>query len=188
MRMLLLAVLILGYWARQGMAQVDVAAATNQQEITGAFGVVLGTKVNLPQWKKTAETTDNKPLYGFTPRNPLQGFTHYYFKATPKTGIIYCVYAQSDCEDTAACRNRQAVILDLLRKKYGEKAEQNLYDTLSDREVITRGTRNIQLKCTGIDGIGRVTLNLFYTDDDLEKQAEKERVELEGKTINGSGL
>jgi hypothetical protein len=41
------------------------------------------------------------------------------------------------------------------------------------------------LKCTGTDD---VTLNLYYTDDDLKKQADKERLELESKKPDASGL
>lgn len=161
-----------------------------QQEITGAFGVTLGTKVDLSRYKKTGEARGGIPLYGFTPKNPIEGFTTYWFQATPKTGIIYCVWAQGHFEGVDwenqhdVCKKRLAVVLDLLRKRYGQE-EKGLFDFDPDHAFITRGNRDIMVKCTGLV---ETTLDLFYTDNDLKEQAEKERIELEGKTINGSGL
>jgi hypothetical protein len=185
MRLLLFAALIVGCSVRQTTAQTNAAAAPQQQQITGAFGVTLGTKVNLSQYQKTGETTDNTPLYGFTPKNPTQGLTRYYFQATPKTGIIYCVWAMGDCENDDICKKQQAVILDLLKKKYGEEDKEGMFDDLYDMKRMSRGDRSIVLKCSGFTDI---TLNLYYTDDALEKQAEKERVELEGKKTDDTGL
>jgi len=166
-------------------AQTNATAARQEQQITGAFGVTLGTTVNLSQYQKTGETTGKTPLYGFSPANPIQGLTTYWFQATPKTGIIYRVWAQGDCENNDVCKKRQAVILDLLNKKYGQEDKEGLFDDLYDMKRMTRGNRSIVLKCTGILD---VSLNLYYTDEDLEKQAEKERIELEGGDTDKNGL
>jgi hypothetical protein len=160
----------------------NVSAA---QQITGAFGVVLGTRVNLAAYTKAGETQDKTPLYSFAPKSPIQGFTHYYFAATPKTGIIYEVWAAGDCESAAVCNKQRAVVLDLLKKKYGPEDKPQLFQDLYDADIITRGDRYIMVKCTGIMSI---TINLRYCDSNLEKQAEKERIELEGKKTDDSGL
>jgi len=169
-------------FAGTALAQTNAPAP---QQITGAFGVVLGTKVNLSQYKPTGYTTDKVPMYEFTPKNPVEGLTRYYFQATPKTGRIYCVWAIGDAENDGVCKKKQAVLRDLLKKKYGEEEKQGLRESFSDAYRIQRGTRSIVIKCSGFMD---VTLNLYYTDDDLEKEAEKERIELEGKKTNDSGL
>jgi hypothetical protein len=161
---------------------------TKQGEIAGAFGLTLGAQVDLSSLQKTRETTDKIPMYGFMPDNPVQGLTKYYFQVTPKTGLIYCIWAIGDCESTPACVKQQAVLIDILEKKYGHQEEKGLMDTLRDSIRILKGRRSIIAKCSGIDGLQPVTVNLYYIDSDLQEQAEKERIELEGRKIDGSGL
>src|ERR1700691_351085 len=74
-------------------AQTNTPAAPTQQQITGAFGLVLGTTIDFSKYQKTGETTDKTPRYGFTPQNPIEGLTTYWFEATPKSGIIYRIWA-----------------------------------------------------------------------------------------------
>jgi hypothetical protein len=167
-------------------------------EITEAFGVTFGTKVNLSAYPK--EGIDR---YQFVPKNPLTGLTRYYFKATPKTGLIYRVGAEGVCESDQVCNERLAVLLALLKKKYGEEEARGFMDQVSDRHEIRSGGRCIVAKCTGF---ADVTIELYYNDDGLEKQAneedmqasreraeaereaERKRIELESKKLNGSGL
>jgi len=158
------------------------------EPITGAFGVTLGTRVDLSKYTKTNKLDSGEPMYGFIPKNPVNGLTEYYFLATPKTGIIYRVWAIGHCGSTPVCVNQQAVLVDILEKKYGPKDELSAMDKLSDEVWISRGHRGIVVKCRGIDGLQGITLELIYGDGDLQKQAENERIELEGKKVNGSGL
>jgi hypothetical protein len=71
----LLTALAAGF-AGTALAQTNAPA---QQQITGAFGVLLGTKVNLSQYSPTAQTTDKIPMYEFTPKNPVEGLTRFGF-------------------------------------------------------------------------------------------------------------
>jgi hypothetical protein len=167
MRWFQLAALITAGSVLPATAQTNTTAAPTQQQITGAFGLVLGTTVDLSQYQKTGETTDKTPCYGFTPQNPLEGLTTYWFQASPKSGIIFRIWAQGDC------------------KKYGQGEKEGQFDDFYDAKRMTRGNRSMVLKCTGTDD---VTLNLYYTDDDLKKQADKERLELESKKPDASGL
>lgn len=159
-------------------AQTNTTPTPIQQPITGAFGLVLGTAVDLSQYQKAGETTDKTPRYGFTPKDPLQGLTTYWFEATPKSGVIYRIWAQGDCKNDDACKKQQTAILDLLKKKYGQEEKEGQYDDFYDAKRMTRGNRSMVLKCTGTED---VTLNLSYTDDDLKKQADKERLDLAAK-------
>jgi hypothetical protein len=185
MRWFQLAALITAGSVLPATAQTNTTAAPTQQQITGAFGLVLGTTVDLSQYQKTGETTDKTPCYGFTPQNPLEGLTTYWFQASPKSGIIFRIWAQGDCKNDDVCKKRQAAILDLLKKKYGQGEKEGQFDDFYDAKRMTRGNRSMVLKCTGTDD---VTLNLYYTDDDLKKQADKERLELESKKPDASGL
>jgi len=185
MRWFQLTALITAGSVLQVTAPTNTPAAPTQQQITGAFGLVLGTTVDLSQYQKTGDTTDKTPRYGFTPQNPIEGLTTYWFQATPKSGIIYRIWAQGDCKNTDDCKKKQAAILDLLKKKYGQEEKEGQFDDFYDAKRMTRGNRSMVLKCTGTDD---VTLNLYYTDDDLKKQADKERLELAAKKPGASGL
>src|SRR5208283_2501417 len=72
--------------------------ATTQQ-ITGAFGVTLGTRVDVSQYTAVGSMDDGTPVYSFTPSEPLAGMTRYYFLATPKTGLIYRIWARQIFDD-----------------------------------------------------------------------------------------
>jgi len=185
MRWFQLAALITAGSVLQVTAQTNTPAVPTQQQITGAFGLVLGTAVDLSQYQKMGEIPDKEPRYGFTPKNPIQGLTTYWFQATPKSGIIFRIWAQGDCKNDDACKKQQAAILDLLKKKYGQDEKEGQFDNFYDAKRMTRGNRSMVLKCTGTDDI---TLNLYYTDDDLKKEADKERLELEAKKPDASGL
>jgi hypothetical protein len=185
MRWFQLAALITASSVLQSTAQTNTTAAPTQQQITGAFGLVLGSTVDLSQYQKAGESTDKTPRYGFTPANPIEGLTTYWFQATPKSGVIYRIWAQGDCKNTDDCKTQQAAILGLLKKKYGQEEKEGQFDDFSDAKRMTRGNHSVLLKCIGTEDI---TLNLYYTDDDLKKQADKERLELENKKPDASGL
>ena len=186
MRWFQLAALITAGSVLQVTAQTNTPAAPTQQQITGAFGLVLGTAVDLSQYQKAGENPDKTPRYGFTPQNPIEGLTTYWFEATPKSGIIYRIWAQGDCKNDDACKRQQTTILDLLKKKYGQAEEEGQFDDFYDAKRMTRGNRSMVLKCSS--GTDDITLNLYYTDDDLKKQADKERLELAAKKPDASGL
>ena len=165
-----------------------VSAETNvppAQEITGAFGVKFGTIVNLAQYTIRSKSVTGIPLYSFTPKRPLTGLTQYYFKAMPKTGQIYSIWAIGEYDNNLLCQKQQAMLLDLLKMKYGESEKQDVLGSLSDdMHTLHRGSKTILLKRTDL---GRV-LYLTYTDDDLEKLAEKDHIEPGGQKVDGSGL
>lgn len=188
----------------QETAQTNTAAVTTKQ-ITGAFGVNLGTKVDVSQFAVAGSMEDETPFYGFTPGEPLAGIAKYYFLATPKTGIIYRIWAKWDCPNGEVCDDRQAILAEALRKKYNEPKDP---DIISDLQEIQRGNREITCDCKGkiinsdplLSCCYEVTLDYIDYDlqnqaqqerDDIQKQADKEhekRLDNESKKINGSGL
>ncbi|MEI8063819.1 MAG: hypothetical protein WCH84_07130 [Verrucomicrobiota bacterium] len=178
-------------------------ALWEQQNITGAFGVNLGGKVNLSQYPVAASLEDGTPMYGINPPTPVQGLTRYYFLATPKTGIIYRLLAEGDCINSERCDDDQAMLAAALRKKYGETNGLNAVK----HQVVERGNRKITCYCQAKSTSDhklfwdwRVTLD--YIDYDLERQAHKESIDItkqteethkgyletEGKRLKGSGL
>jgi hypothetical protein len=185
MRWFPLAVLITAGSILPATAQTNTPATPTQSQITGAFGLVLGAAVDLSQYHKMGETTDKTPRYSFTPKDPLQGLTTYWFEATPKSSVIYRIWAQGDCKNDDACKKQQTAILDLLKKKYGQEEKEGQYDDFYDAKRMTRGNRSMVLKCTGTED---VTVNLSYTDDDLRKQADKERLDIAAKKPDAAGL
>ena len=138
--------------------------------ITEAFGVALGTKVNL-----SAYTKDGIDRYQFAPNNPLAGMTNCYFKASPRTRLIYRVGAEGSCASNEVCTEKLNVLLSVLTKKYGAEEPQGFFDQMSDKHVIRSGQRSVTVKCTGLADI---TLELYYNDDALEKQANEEDMQI----------
>jgi hypothetical protein len=183
----------------RSITDTEQQVRTNDQSIAGAFGVKFGTKVDVSQYRAVGSMEDGTPYYAFSPNEPVAGMTRYCFLATPKTGIIYRIWATQDFEgDGVRCDDRQAVLSAALRKKYN--APRNP-DFTSDHEEIRRASREITCDCKGSfekigfvlrqfglmskvydDDIGfghdfQVTLD--YIDYDLQGQAEKERDDIQ---------
>lgn len=75
--------------------------------------------------------------------------------------------------------------MELLQQKYGEISKAELFDSFRDSIRISQGERTILTKLTGFTD---VTLEIRYTDYDLQKVAEKERLAIEAKKVDASGL
>ena len=156
-----------------------------EEKITGAFGMKLGNYFDPSSAIGSTELTDGTPMYRFSPKKEFRSFDRYYVMITPKTHKIYGIWGIGKAENTEKCKKEQAIIMELLQKKYGFQEKEGLFDSLWDMKEIDQGNRYIIVKYSGFMD---VTIDIRYYDRDLEKLAEKERIELEASKVDSSGL
>jgi hypothetical protein len=161
------------------------SAEVKTERIEGAFGVKLGDTFDPVKASGKGALTDGTPMYQFTPEKPFRSFKRYFVMITPKTNRIYSIWGIGDFENTPTAQKEQALILEILKQKYGEKKKEGLMDRLSDIKQIDQGDRSVVVK---ISGMMEVTMDIRYYDEPLRKIAEKERLELEAKKVDSSGL
>lgn len=159
--------------------------APAQDKIEGAFGKKLGDVFDPSKAIGKDALTDGTPMYQFTPDKPFRSFKKYYVLITPTTHKIYGIWGIGSVENTATGKKEQALIMQLLQQKYGTKQKEGVMDGLYDIQQVTQGNRRVLTKITGIID---ATIDIRYYDSDLEKAAETERLELESKKVDGSGL
>ena len=158
--------------------------------IKGAFGITLGQKFDPKQAIGKASLTDGTPMYEFKPKKPFRAFTEYYVLITPKTHKVYSIWGIGKVENTQKCEKEQNFILTALERKYGIKPPDNeLIASLSSlygAKLLQKDGKTIVIKCTGLTD--DYSISISYTDDKLEKVAEKERIELETENTDTGGL
>lgn len=170
-------------------------SGSEQQQITGAFGLILGTA------KPARSFPDKNGNYKFNPSDPPAIFTQrgvkYFFKATPKTELIYCIWLSYEAEGLQA---KKTDLIQLLANKYGAKNYESSKKTAADMAAgivrFERGQRSIAVRYLHKPSVGQPAithtgkindkvstnfgeLSLTYTDHELERQAATERLELE---------
>jgi hypothetical protein len=154
-------------------------------KLEGAFGKKLGDVFDPSSAIDTSKLTDGTPMYEFSTTNDFRSFKRYYVMVTPTTHKIYSIWGIGNVENTEAGQKEQAVIMELLKQKYGTEGKQGLLDTMGDVKRISQGSRYVLTK---LSGFLDVTLDIRYYDADLEKVAEKERLAEETKNADKSGL
>ena len=88
-------------------------------------------------------------------------------------------------ENTAICKKEQELLMAILKDKYGEKEKEDLFSNLYDIKMITQGDRYVMTKCSGLFD---AEVEIRYKDNEYEKSAENERIEIERKELDSSGL
>ena len=141
--------------------------------IKGAFGKQLGDVISRAQVIGVSELTDGTPMYEFAPQSGLRSLTHYYVLITPSSRRIHSIWGRGAFQTTAAAANEQKVLVELLRRKYGEPDKEGFADRMDDSIWFTRGKRHI---CTRIVGFSNPSLEIHYVDAELREIGEKERV------------
>jgi predicted RNA-binding Zn-ribbon protein involved in translation (DUF1610 family) len=155
------------------------------EKIEGAFGKKLGGVFNPASAINTSKLTDGTAMYEFYTANKFRSFEHYYVLITPTTHKIYSIWGIGSVENTEAGQKEQAVVMELLKQKYGTEEKQGLFDTIGDVKRIDYGNRYIMTKITGFTD---VTLDIRYYDSELEKLAEQERIASEIQKTDKTGL
>ncbi|OGT18845.1 MAG: hypothetical protein A2V90_02705 [Gammaproteobacteria bacterium RBG_16_57_12] len=159
--------------------------AFTAEKIGGAFGKELGQVFEPSSAIGKGELTDGTPMFQFNPENTFRSFSKYYVMITPKTHKIYSIWGIGTMQNDPICKKEQEVIMEILKKKYGQPKKKDLAMNLFDAEMIDHGDRVIVTKCSGFMD---TTIDIRYTDQNLKEIANKERIEIEGNKLDSSGL
>ena len=154
-------------------------------KITGAFGIELGQTFNPKEAIDKGLLTDGTPRYQFNPKKKFRSFSTYFVLITPKSHQVYSIRGIGNMENDSTCKKEQALIMDILQKKYGNVEKDQLFSSLYDIKLINQVNRHVLTSCSGFVD---THLYIYYKDKKLEKQAEKERIILESEKIDSSGL
>jgi len=172
-------VLYEGIWTNKETASRLEAEKVNfeQQNILGAFGIVLGTRVNTADYHVNGFTLGGKPTYGFIPSHPIKDLSDYSFAVTPKTSLITTIYGTSVEMVDGLCTEPLNVIVDFLKQKYGDVQEPRWFSPWT----VKRKNRNITVDIG--HGLKGCYVQLIYSDEALQAQAEDEwkSLEVEGR-------
>lgn len=159
--------------------------ALAEEKIKGAFGMLLGESFDLEESIGKGSLTDGTPMYQFKPKIAFRSFSEYFVLVTPKSHKVYAIWGIGDIKNSATCKKEQKLLMAILKDKYGENKENDLFSSLYDREIISQDDRYVMTKC---DGYTDVTIEIRYEDKKYAQLAENERIELESKKLDSSGL
>jgi len=166
---------------------LTLAHAEDQKEspIVGAFGLKLGEKFDTKKaaWKQIVD--GGFVFYGFTPSNPLKGFTHYYVNITPEDSLIYRIGAIQKFDSPFDASSEYDVVCHLLKQKYGVFEKQKLKDSLDRINRIKQGDRWIEVDLDEGQDPG---IFLVYIDTHLMHEAEKQKILNKAAKTDASGL
>jgi hypothetical protein len=167
-----------------------IANTHGEQKIMGAFGIQLGDYFDTSSAIGTGELEDGTPMYQFSPEKKFRSFDDYYVLITPKTHKIYGIWGIGTAENSQKCEKEQALIMDLLKKKYGVKEKEGFFDPVTGAKNIDQGNRDVTVKCSGFRDMSFVdmSINIRYYDRELKKLAEEERLEIVSSKVDDSGL
>ncbi|MFC1524650.1 hypothetical protein ACFL6N_07660, partial [Thermodesulfobacteriota bacterium] len=104
---------------------------------------------------------------------------------TPMTHKVYAIWGVGSIENDPTCKKEQALIMAILQEKYGKEEKEQLFSSLYDFKQIDQGNRYVMTKCSGFSD---VSIDIRYKDKKLETLAENERIIMESKKVNSSGL
>ena len=174
---------------RKTIAFLSVLLVTSSalaiDKIDGAFGKMLGDTFDLATAIGTSALTDGTPMYQFRPNKPFRSFNSYYVLITPSTHKIYAIWALGPVGNTETGKKEQALLMQILVDKYGPLDSTGFADTMGDAKHITQGNRTVYTK---INGFTNTTIDIRYYDADLTGLAERERLAIEAKKVDSSGL
>ena len=167
-------------------------ALSAEEEITGAFGIKLGQILSWQMIRDSelAFTHGIDNMYSFYPEKKFRSFSFYSIAITPKTRRIYNIFASGDMDDDSTCEKEQALIMAILKQKYGEvdklsSALASLDPHYINPQIIEQGDRKVGTVCSRLPD---VDLSISYSDSRLSELAENERIELESSKVDSSGL
>jgi hypothetical protein len=164
-----------------------ILSASGAEQIQGAFGIRFGQEFTPSQAVKIRKTKAGDPMYQFVPKAPYEAFTTYYVLTTPTSNSVYCIWAIGPQCEKADAIAQQAVLMKLLREKYGEIEKPELpSEVIERRQRIKNYPREVSCFVGGISSFSN--LEIQYLDTRLEELAEKERIEAKAATVDAVGL
>ena len=146
-------------------------------EITGGFGIKLGSKItdhkNLKVLSKS-KNEDGTLLFKVIPPKKADFLNLYMLRTSPKSKVIYQIMGSTIYDDMSSCNSKLDFMKTALEKKYGNS--QPLYHNSFKRVyLILNKNRGIVFGCE--NNFDNATFLIIYLDKKLEKQAIKEAVE-----------
>lgn len=158
-----------------------VSRAWAEAPIVGAFGAKLGDQFDPKQAIAKLPLPGGGLMYEFTPDKESTIFKKFYVLIAPRTNKIYSVWAVGQAGPSVKVKSDQAELLELLKKKYGESKKEGAFlYPLPDLIRYDQGSRSLIVKVH--DRGGSYSLDITYLDAKLEKEAERERRDLERET------
>ena len=93
-------------------------------------------------------------------------------------------------DNDSTCKKEQALIMAILKQKYGEVDELSsalaiFQPHVINQQIIEQGDRRVATVCSRLPD---VDLSIHYYDARLNELAENERIELESSKVDSSGL
>ena len=158
-------------------ASIGFSQEQEVAKIDGAFGVSFGQVVDSPMVVSESKMVDGTPLYQFKPLKEFRDFSKYWLLISPKGRKVHTIIIQGKFESDEV-RNRESELLQtLLTDKYGKRIEKNFLGFKISQEGSLVSVREIW------NG-----LQITYCDTRLEEEAEKERLEIEGRAAYVNSL
>lgn len=173
---------ILG-WCLIGLG--GIPPALSAESVHGAFGMVLGAPFTPTEDPHTFTTLNGSRAYFFKPSQPSRVLDRYLVEVTPLTHRIHTIIAVGPKEDIESCEKDRSALLAHLTGKHGASFKwrpaqalpaEGYYDIILQADQ----KRGIGVTCSGI---GAITLQVIYVDDELSDLAEQERHELERERV-----
>ena len=159
----------------------EIEPQATKPQVIGAFGINLGSFFNPQDALKVSKTTNGETLYIINAPKKIRKFTNYYVLITPKTQKIYSIWAQAKFKDGGAKREF-SVIRNLIYKKYKNKGKKGIFGSDCNWNI---GKCNIYLKNSSFMNS---SLEIRYTDNDLEKLAKQEFIQKESSKTDTSAF
>ena len=156
-----------------------------EEKIVGGFGINLGQSFDPSTAIGKTSLTDGTPMYQLNPEKKFRSFSDYYVLITPKSNQIYSIWGIGSIKNSSTCKKELKLLMAILKDKYGKEDDKGPLSSLSDSEIITQGDKYVMTKCSGYSN---VTVEIRYQDTKYAELAENERIELESKELDSSGL
>ncbi len=157
------------------------------QEITGAFGIKFGQKLETLKVVGKNETTSGEPLYVVVPPKALKLLSHYVVGTTPVSEKVYTIWGVESGLSEEECKSRMEAIAKAIERKYKIQRKAITLAFAQEGYYFTKGQKRINVKCVDTF-MGGHDLYVQYYDEALEKQAKKESIKVKSKEIDESGL
>ncbi len=156
------------------------------EEITGAFGIKFGEKID----KLKVLKKEDKYTVIVDPPKRVDILEEYKVKYTPKSELVYTISAAKFNLTLKQCKSMTDLVKFKLEKKYNisfkevfDPRSPYLFEGVQDSNAISLG-------CVAVySNLGdRAVFFIMYVDGNLLLKADKEKLEIESKTIDDDAL
>lgn len=150
--------------------------------LDGMFGIKFGEEFKPNTNSNNSKLTSGEVLYSFRPQKPFRNLDQYYVLITPKTHLVYEIWAEKTFDDPVKASDESNVLKSIIEEHY---------KVSEDRSNISITNYQYQFKNATIfldRGVMSYTVKLRAIDNKLEEQAENERISIEKSKTDTSSL